>query len=72
MTVRLDRIDSDALDGVGYDRASRILTVKFAGGGTYEYYGVSERLYEELLSAQPHPWAELGDVVKSHRYRRIG
>ncbi len=69
--MRLDRIDSDALDGVRYDPASRTLTVKFAGGGTYEYYGVPERLYQDLLSAQPHPWAEVGEVVKSHRYRRI-
>jgi hypothetical protein len=69
--MRFDGIESEALDGVAYDPASRTLAVKFHGGGTYEYYGVDEQLYEELLSAQPHPWAVVGEIVKSHRYRRV-
>ena len=69
--MRLDPIDSDALDGAAYDAAARILTVKFHEGGTYDYFDVEEEVYEELLAAQPHPWAVMSEIVKSHRYRRV-
>jgi hypothetical protein len=70
--VALHRISSGALTGVDYDPRRRVLTVRFESGGTYEYFGVEEALYRELLAAQPHPWSEVSDRVKAHRYRRIG
>ena len=69
--MRLDRIESDALDGVAYDPEAHLLAVKFHDGGTYVYYDVDEEVYEELLAAQPHPWAVVSEVVKSHRYHRV-
>ena len=65
-------IASGALDAIGYDAATATLTVTFASGGTYEYYGVPRRLYERLLAAQPHPWSALGAEVRRHPYRRVG
>lgn len=64
-------IASQALTAVGYDAATATLTVTFAHGGTYEYYGVTRRLYERLLEAQPHPWSAYGAEVRRHPYRRI-
>ncbi|HEV2889208.1 MAG TPA: KTSC domain-containing protein [Frankiaceae bacterium] len=64
-------IRSGALDSLGYDADTAVLTVSFADGGTYEYYGVPRRLYERLLAAQPHPWSALGAEVRRHPFRRV-
>jgi hypothetical protein len=69
--MELDPIDSDALDGVSYDAASRTLTVQFESGGVYEYFDVDPLLVEELQRSQPHPWSVVGQEVKAHRFRRI-
>jgi hypothetical protein len=69
--MRLTPIDSDALDGVGYDERRRVLTIKFSDGGLYEYFDVDRGLFDELLGAQPHPWAAVSARVRRHRYRRL-
>lgn len=69
--MRLERIESDALDAVGYDPDERTLVVQFESGGLYEYYDVEQQLVDELFSSQPHPWGVVGERVKAHRYRRL-
>lgn len=64
-------IRSEALAGVGYDRRRHVLTVKYAWGGIYEFYGIEPGLFEELVRSQPHPWSRVGDRVKAHPYRRL-
>lgn len=64
-------ITSGALDAIGYDADTAVLTVTFADGRSYEYYGVPRSLYERLLAAQPHPWSALGAEVRRHPYRRL-
>jgi hypothetical protein len=65
------RIQSDALDGVAYDRGRRVLLVQFESGSIYEYFDVEPELFEELEAAQPHPWHVVGERVKEHRFRRL-
>jgi hypothetical protein len=72
MLEDMEPIRSDALAAVDYDEARLILTVEFAHGGIYEYAGVPRELYDELLDAQPHPWAQVGDQVKQYPYERRG
>jgi hypothetical protein len=67
----LHPIDSDAVDQVAYDGASRTLTILYVSGGLYEYYDVDPRLYDALVSAQPHPWTVLGEEIKAHRFTRL-
>jgi hypothetical protein len=69
--MNLQPIQSSNLSGIAYDRESATLTVAFSSSGVYEYSGVSEGLYERLLSAQPHPWSAHGREVKAHPYKRI-
>jgi hypothetical protein len=70
--MRLDHIESGALDGAAYDPRTRTLTLKFESGGVYEYFDVEQELFDALERAQPHPWRVVGEEVKAHRYRRIG
>ena len=67
----LTPIRSEALRAVGYDPNSRILTVQFSSGATYEYLDVAPELHEALREAQPHPWSALGDKVIAHEFRRL-
>ncbi|MCW2748099.1 MAG: hypothetical protein JWP10_1241 [Nocardioidaceae bacterium] len=69
--VKLHPVESTALESAGYDPVTRLLTVRFLLGGTYEYVDVAASLYEDLLAAQPHPWTAVGPRVKTHRYRQI-
>lgn len=68
---QLTPIRSDALRAVGYDPASRTLTVQFASGATYEYLDVAPDLHDAVRDAQPHPWAAFGDEIKQHAFRRL-
>jgi hypothetical protein len=48
----LQAVESSVLSQVGYDAAAQELTVVFRDGGeTYVYKGVSQDLYEGLVSA---------------------
>ena len=68
--MRLTRVNSRALDAVGYQAAERVLVVRFRSGETYEYLDVDRTLFEALMSS-PNPWSEFGDEVKSHRFRHV-
>jgi hypothetical protein len=70
--AELQPIRSDAIVAADYDRGRAVLTLRYESGGTYEYFDVEPELYEELLAAQPHPWSQLGERVKAHRFRRLG
>ncbi|WP_354670850.1 KTSC domain-containing protein [Actinomadura sp. DC4] len=71
MAVPLRSLVSSHLLAAGYDPASRTLSVQFEGGAIYEYYDVPPSIYEEMLSAQPHPWTAVNRKLReSHEYRR--
>ena len=44
-------VNSTNLSAVGYDSETNILTIEFNNGGFYEYYGVPQTIYDELMSA---------------------
>lgn len=64
-------VQSQAITAVQYSRENKTLTVWYQNGGVYEYAGVSEYLYRRLLLNQPHPWHYLGQLVKSHEFKRL-
>lgn len=70
--MRMQPVRSDAITAVGYDRAARVLRVRYSSGDEYEYLDVAPALYRHLLEAQPHPWSEVGEAVKGHAWRRVG
>jgi hypothetical protein len=57
---RLIAIQSDNVAAAGYDVNSKIMTVQFKNGYLYEYYGISEELWNSFIAAQPHPWSKVG------------
>ncbi len=53
-------IQSDNVRAAGYDSDSKIMTVQFLNGYTYEYYGIEIELWEDFVAAQPDPWSLVG------------
>jgi len=72
---QLISIQSDNVRAAGYDEASMVMTVQFDNGALYEYYGVPADLWTSFISAQPHPWSQVGYprlVQGGIPYKRIG
>jgi hypothetical protein len=57
---KLIAIKSDNVAAAGFDVNSKIMTVRFNSGHTYEYYGISAELWNSFIAAQPHPWSQVG------------
>jgi KTSC domain-containing protein len=70
-SVRIPRIESEALNGASYDAVHRVLTIEFESGSVYQYFDIEPELFAALEAAQPHPWRVVGARVKEHRYRRL-
>ena len=52
--MKRQSVTSSNLASVGYDAANEILEVEFKHGGVYQYFGVPENEYEELMNASSH------------------
>ena len=65
-------IQSSHLLAVGYDERTLVLTIQFEGGEVYDYLGVPQHIYADLLSSQPHPWTAMGRIVRCYRFVRRG
>jgi hypothetical protein len=46
-----ETVSSTNLAAVGYDATTQTLEVEFHGGRVYQYYGVPQQMYEELMQA---------------------
>ena len=44
-------VNSSAVRSVGYDRTQKILEVEFQNGSVYQYLGVPEATYADLMTA---------------------
>jgi len=47
----MHRVESSAIERVGYDPAEATLAITFTGGATYLYLGVPPHLYDQLMAA---------------------
>ena len=60
-------VSSSNIASIGYDPKSQTLEIEFHSGGIYQYYGVSQTLYEDLMSASSH-----GSYFHQHIKGRYG
>ncbi len=63
--------ESSNIARFGYDESSQILTVEFNNGGAYNYYDVSQMVFEQMKAA-PSKGQFLAQNIKGiYRYARI-
>jgi hypothetical protein len=58
-------ITSSHLRGVDYDKSAQILLILFSDRSIYRYHNVPERLYRQMINAQPHPWSAVGRELRN-------
>jgi hypothetical protein len=52
MMPEMQYVESSAIEMVGYEASSMILSIMWKGGATYLYSGVPEHLYDQLMMAE--------------------
>ena len=72
MQMSMHNVPSSNVDAVGYDTGSQTLQVRFLSGAVYQYYGVSEGLYDQFMQA-PSKGQFLHAYIKNqYAYSRVG
>ena len=69
----MDRISvsSNNVESLGYDADSETLEVEFKNGTVYQYFDVSERVYEELRDAASVGGYLATQVKGIYRYSKV-
>ena len=64
------RVSSSNIRSIGYDVQDETLEVEFGNGGIYQYFGVSQQLYERFMAASSKGTASPMGGVSSSRAAR--
>lgn len=62
------RVKSNTIRTVGYDEPTQILEIAFQQGGTYQYFGVSKKIYDSMIKPSTTPEEYYERFIKN-RYR---
>ncbi len=68
--MELKKIQSSTIQGIGYDKESKVLYVEFNSGATYSYEDISEEEYKSLMEDQS-PGSKLRRIVKDKLYKKL-
>ena len=69
MDMRL--VESESLAAAGYDRTRSVLRLRFRAGGTYDYAGVPQTVWEDLLGAESKGRYFIAEIRGRFPYHRI-
>jgi len=64
-------VNSSTLAFIGYDPDSTILQIQFKDGSLYEYFDVSQHVYDGLCSANSKGSYASKNIYKVYRQNRI-
>ena len=64
-------VQSSNLLSVGYDSDTQTLEIEFRDGGIYQYYGVPEMVYRQLLTATSHGKFFHAHIRDVYHYRKL-
>lgn len=64
-------VTSSNIASIGYDDASATLEIEFKNGGIYQYFDVSQREYEGLMSADSHGSYLAQNIKGRYRYSKV-
>ena len=69
--MRLQRVDSEMLESVGYDPSAQLLEVVFNTGDRYQYKEVPASEYEALMSAESIGQYMHKYIIDHYDYERL-
>jgi hypothetical protein len=64
-------VESSNLASIGYDTENETLEVEFNHGGVYQYFGVPENVYEELMTASSHGKYFVANIRNDYEYQKM-
>ena len=62
---------SSNLKSVGYDAQNYVLEVEFKTSGVYQFFGVSENVFKNLMAAQAHGSYFNANIKNTYRNLKI-
>jgi len=65
-------VASSNIAAIGYDEASQTLEVEFTSGALYQYYNVTQALFEQLMQASSKGQFLAYQIKNSYPYSRVG
>ncbi|MBB4305107.1 hypothetical protein GGD81_004175 [Rhodobium orientis] len=65
-------VASSNIASIGYDAPSQILEVEFLSGTIYQYYGVPENMYDQLMQAGSKGRFLSSYIKNAYGYSRVG
>ena len=67
-----NQVSSSNVRSIGYDSDTQTLEVEFLSGWVYQYYGVSEFLYEQMMQAHSKGQFLNQYIKNAYAYSRVG
>ena len=69
--IEITTTRSSMLKAIAYDEQSKVLTITFNNGGSYEYYDVPKKVFDELISAESEGKYFLANVKNKFKFEKI-
>ncbi|MDP3899988.1 MAG: KTSC domain-containing protein [bacterium] len=64
-------VSSSNICSIGYDSALSILEVEFTSGDVYQYFDVSENLYQQFFNTSSHGQFLNDHIRYNYRYQKV-
>lgn len=65
-------VASSNIASIGHDASSQTLEVEFLSGAIYQYYGVPENMYDQLMQAGSKGRFLNAYIKNAYGYSRVG
>ncbi|MFA6195439.1 MAG: KTSC domain-containing protein [Sulfurimonas sp.] len=69
--MQMINVESSNVKAVGYKKDSSTLQVEFINGGTYQYFGVPEGVFVELLNSDSVGGYLASDIKGTYKYSKV-
>ncbi|ELS32443.1 hypothetical protein Pse7429DRAFT_2455 [Pseudanabaena biceps PCC 7429] len=70
-TMQMIDVDSSMLSSVGYDSATQTLRTVFNSGKTYDYFKVSQEVYDELIASESKGRYMRDEIIDMYSYQQV-
>ena len=67
-----ESVASSNIASIGYDEPSQTLEVEFTNGAIYQYYNVTQTLFEQLIQAGSKGQFLTYQIKNAYPYSRVG
>lgn len=67
-----EMVGSSNITSIGYDEPSQTLEVEFTNGAVYQYYNVSQEIFERMMTAPSKGQFLAYEIKNAYPFARVG